>query len=43
MTDDMFQILSNFDHKFSSMNDKPKKLEFSTSQEVGTIATDKDQ
>ncbi|CAM6078243.1 unnamed protein product [Sphagnum tenellum] len=28
MTDDMLQILSNFDHRFSSMNDKPKKLEF---------------
>ncbi len=42
MTDDMLQILSNFDHRFSSMNDKPKKLEFSTSHEVGTIATDED-
>jgi hypothetical protein len=42
MTDDMLQILSNFDQKFSSMNDKPKKLEFSTSQEVGTTATYED-
>ncbi len=42
MTDDMLQILSNFDHRFSSMNDKPKKLEFSTSHEVGTTATDED-
>jgi len=42
MTDDMFQILSNFDHRFSSMNDKPKKLKFSTSHEVGTTATDED-
>jgi hypothetical protein len=42
MTDDMFQILSNFDHRFSSMNDKPKKLEFNTSHEVGTTATDED-
>ncbi len=42
MTDDMLQILSNFDHRFSSMNDKPKKLEFSISHEVGTIATDED-
>ncbi len=42
MTDDMLQILSNFDHKFSSMNDKPKKLEFNTSHEVGTTATDED-
>ncbi|CAM6065663.1 unnamed protein product [Sphagnum tenellum] len=42
MTDDMFQILSNFDHRFSSMNDKPKKLEFSTSHEVGTTATVED-
>ncbi|KAH8958107.1 hypothetical protein BDL97_06G005700 [Sphagnum fallax] len=42
MTDDMLQILSNFDHKFSSMNDKPKKLEFSTSHEVGTIAIAED-
>ncbi len=42
MTDDMLQILSNFDHRFSSMNDKPKKLEFSTSHEVGTRATDED-
>ncbi len=42
MTDDMLQILSNFDHRFSSMNDKPKKLEFSTSHEVGTIAIDED-
>jgi hypothetical protein len=42
MTDDMLQILSNFDHRFSNMNDKPKKLEFSTSHEVGTTATDED-
>ncbi|CAM6069051.1 unnamed protein product [Sphagnum tenellum] len=42
MTDDMLQILSNFDHKFSSMNDKPKKLEFSTSHEVGTTVTNAD-
>jgi hypothetical protein len=42
MTDDMLQILSNFDHRFSSMNDKPKKLEFSTSHEVSTTATDED-
>jgi len=42
MTDDMLQILSNFDHKFSNMNNKPKKLEFSTSHEVGTIATNED-
>jgi hypothetical protein len=42
MTDDMLQILSNFDHRFSSMNDKPKKLEFSTSHEVGTTVTDED-
>jgi hypothetical protein len=42
MIDDMLQILSNFDHRFSSMNDKPKKLEFSTSHEVGTTATDED-
>ncbi len=42
MTDDMLQILSNFDHRFSSMNDKPKKLEFNTSHEVGTTATDED-
>jgi len=42
MTYDMLQILSNFDHKFSSMNDKPKKLEFSTSHEVGTTTTDED-
>jgi hypothetical protein len=42
MTDDMLQILSNFDHRFSSMNDKPKKLEFSTSHEVGTTAIDED-
>jgi exocyst complex protein 7 len=42
MTDDMLQILSNFDHRFSSMNDKPKKLEFCTSHEVGTTATDED-
>jgi len=42
MTDDMLQILSNFDHRFSSMNDKPKKLEFSTSHEVGTTTTDED-
>ncbi len=42
MTDDMLQILSNFDHRFSSMNDKPKKLEFSNSHEVGTTATDED-
>ncbi|CAK9219673.1 unnamed protein product [Sphagnum troendelagicum] len=40
MTDDMLQILSNFDHGFSTMNDKPKKLEFSTLHEVGTTATD---
>ncbi|CAK9870245.1 unnamed protein product [Sphagnum jensenii] len=42
MTDVMFQILSNFDHIFSSMNDKPKKLEFSTLHEVGTTVTDED-
>jgi hypothetical protein len=42
MTDDMLQILSNVDHRFSSMNDKPKKLEFSTSHEVGTTATNED-
>jgi hypothetical protein len=42
MTDDMLQILLNFDHRFSSMNDKPKKLEFTTSHEVGTTATDED-
>jgi len=42
MTDDMLQILSNFDHRFSSMNDKPKKLEFNTSHEVGTTTTDED-
>ncbi len=42
MTNDMLQILSNFDHRFSSMNDKPKKLEFSTSHEVGTTATYED-
>jgi exocyst complex protein 7 len=42
MTDDMLQILSNFDHRFSNMNNKPKKLEFSTSHEVGTTATDED-
>ncbi|CAK9867266.1 unnamed protein product [Sphagnum jensenii] len=42
MTDNMLQILSNFDHKFSSMNDKPKKLEFSTSHEVGTTTIDED-
>ncbi len=42
MTDDMLQILSNFDHRFSNMNDKPKKLEFNTSHEVGTTATDED-
>jgi hypothetical protein len=42
MTDDMLQILSNFDHRFSSMNDKPKKLEFNTLHEVGTTATNED-
>ncbi len=42
MTNDMLQILSNFDHGFFSMNDKSKKLEFSTSHEVGTTATDED-
>jgi len=42
MTDDMLQILSNFDHRFSNMNDKPKKLEFNTSHEVGTTATNED-
>jgi hypothetical protein len=42
MTDDMLQILLNFDHRFSNMNDKPKKLKFSTSHEVGTTATDED-
>jgi hypothetical protein len=42
MTDDMLQILLNFDHRFSSMNDKPKKLEFTTSHEVGTTATNED-
>jgi hypothetical protein len=42
MMNDMLQILLNFDHRFSSMNDKPKKLEFSTSHEVGTTATDED-
>jgi DNA-directed RNA polymerase alpha subunit len=42
MMDDMLQILLNFDHIFSSMNDKPKKLKFSTSHEVGTTATDED-
>ncbi len=42
MTDDMLQILSNFDHRFSNMNDKPKKLEFNTSHEVVTTATDED-
>jgi hypothetical protein len=42
MTDDMLQILSNFDHRFSNMNDKPKKLEFSTSHEVSTTAIDED-
>jgi hypothetical protein len=42
MTDNMLQILLNFDYRFSSMNDKPKKLEFSTSHEVGTTATDED-
>ncbi len=42
MMDDMLQILSNFDHRFSTMNDKPNKLEFNTSHEVGTIATDED-
>jgi hypothetical protein len=42
MTDDMLQILSNFDHRFFSMNDKPKKLEFNTSHEVGTTTTDED-
>jgi hypothetical protein len=42
MTNDMLQILSNFDHRFSSMNDKPKKLEFNTSHEVGTTTIDED-
>jgi exocyst complex protein 7 len=42
MTDDMLQILSKFDHRFSSMNDKPKKLELSTSHEVDRTATDED-
>ncbi len=42
MTNDMLQIFSNFDHRFSSMNDKPKKLKFSTSHEVGTTATNED-
>jgi hypothetical protein len=42
MTDDMLQILLNFDHIFSNMNDKPKKLEFSALHEVGTTATDED-
>jgi len=42
MTDDMLQILSNFDQRFSNMNDKPKKLEFNTSHEVGTTVTDED-
>ncbi len=42
MTDDMLQIFSNFDHRFSNMDDKPKKLEFSTSHEVGTTATNED-
>ncbi|CAM6057325.1 unnamed protein product [Sphagnum tenellum] len=42
MMDDMLQILSNFDHRFSSMNDKPKKLKFNTSHEVGTTSTDED-
>jgi len=42
MIDDVLQILSNFDHRFSNMNDKPKKLEFSTSHEVGTTTTDED-
>jgi exocyst complex protein 7 len=42
MTDDMFQILSKFDHRFSNMNGKSKKLEWSTSQEVDATATDED-
>jgi exocyst complex protein 7 len=42
MTDDMLQILSKFDHRFSSMNDKTKKLELSISQEVDTTATEED-
>jgi hypothetical protein len=42
MTDDMLQILSNFDHRFSTMNDQPKKLKFSTLHEVSTTATDED-
>ncbi|CAK9273528.1 unnamed protein product [Sphagnum jensenii] len=33
MTDDMLQILSKFDHRFSSMNDKSKKNESTSSQE----------
>jgi len=33
MTDDMLQILSKFDHRFSSMNDKSKKHESTSSQE----------
>ncbi|CAM6007357.1 unnamed protein product [Sphagnum balticum] len=43
MTDDMLQILSKFDHRFSIMHDKKKKSESTSSQDSDEAAADLDR
>jgi exocyst complex protein 7 len=43
MTDDMLQILSKFDHRFSIMNDKKKKSESTSSQDSDEAAAEYQQ